>query len=65
MRIGDKIAERIFKQQAIKKTQRDDTKEETHQGDTEVPGDANDWQREPDAPGEQVRMDTGDTESDN
>jgi hypothetical protein len=32
-RIGDKIAERIFKEQAIKKTQRDDTEEETHQGD--------------------------------
>jgi hypothetical protein len=42
MRIGDKIAERIYKQQAIKKIQRDDTEEKTHQGDTEVPGDAND-----------------------
>lgn len=35
-RIGDKIAERIYKQQAIQKVQRDDTEEETHSGDTEV-----------------------------
>ena len=64
-RIGDKMADRIFKQQAIKKVKRDDTEKETHQGAGEVPTNANDRQREPDAPGQQVRMDTGATESDN
>lgn len=39
-RIGNKIAERIHKQKLIRRI--DDKKEETHQGDTEVPGDAND-----------------------
>jgi len=32
-RVGNKIADRIFKKQAIKKVQRDDTEEETHQRD--------------------------------
>lgn len=41
MRIGDKIADRIIKQDAIKKV-RDDKKEETYQGDREVSGDADD-----------------------
>jgi len=41
MRIGDKIADRIIKQDAIKKV-RDEKKEETHQGDREVSGDADD-----------------------
>jgi hypothetical protein len=41
MRIGDKIAERIVKQGAIKKV-RDEKKEETYQGDREVSGDADD-----------------------
>ena len=41
MRIGDKIADRIIKQDAIKKV-RDEKKEETYQGDREVSGDADD-----------------------
>ena len=41
-RIGDGIAKKIIKQNLITKVQRDATKEETHQGNTEVPGDAND-----------------------
>lgn len=40
-RIGDKIADRIIKQGAIKKV-RDEKKEETYQGDREVSGDADD-----------------------
>jgi len=64
-RIGDRIAKRIIKQNLITKTQRDVTKEETHQGNTEVPGDANDRQRELVDSSKPVRMDTGDSTSDN
>ena len=63
-RIGDRIAKRIIKQNLITKTQRDVTKEETHQGNTEVPGDANDRQRKLVDSSEPVRMDTGDSTSD-
>lgn len=64
-RIGDKIAKNIYTKQAIKKVQRDDTEKKTHQGTTEVPGYANDRQRKPNDPSKPVRMDTGDTETDN
>ena len=48
-RIGNKIADRIFKQQAIKKV-KDDTENKAHTGDRKISDDANARPSESDNP---------------